>query len=186
MTNPNTPLQQRGAAVQQVAQQLVGEASSLWTEAADQSDSAEGLGIDGRIQLVHGLVDLWVKGNVALLQALLAGPRGGTEAGQSGISTLRASEPLPSEVVVVPAQPYARRLEAKGPFTRVGLDKRTIPRSCIAFTPEVLDANETELQIHLKEFRFVGANYTGTVVLTGEPTAASGPAPDEQVVIVGL
>jgi len=136
--------------------------------------------------LVHGLVDLWVKGNVALLQALLAGPRGGTEAGQSGISTLRASEPLPSEVVVVPAQPYARRLEAKGPFTRVGLDKRTIPRSCIAFTPEVLDANETEFQIHLKEFRFVGANYTGTVVLTGEPTAASGPAPDEQVVIVGL
>lgn len=186
MTSSNTPLQQRGAAVQQVAQQLVGEWSCLWTEAADQSDSAEGLGIDGRIQLIHGLVDLWVKGNVALLQAMLQGPPVGTASGTFSASTLRASEPLPSEIVVVTAKPYPRRLDAKGPFTRVGLDKRTIPQSCLAFDPEVLGANDTEFRIRLNDFRFVGANYTGTVRLTGEPAAVPGSTPDTLVVTVGL
>ena len=165
---------------------MVGEWSCLWTEAADQSDTAEGLGIDGRIALIHGLVDLWVKGNVVLLQALLAGPPGGTESGSSSASTLRTSEPLPSEIVVVTAQPFPRRLDAKGPFTRVGLNKRTVPQSCLAFDPEVLGANETEFRVRLKDFRFVGSNYTGTVRLTGEPAAVPGSAPDELVVTVGL
>ena len=83
--------------------------------------------------------------------------------------TLRASEPL-AQVVAVPAQPYARRLEAKNSFTRVGLDKRTIPRSCIAFTPQQLLDAETEFRIHLKEFRF---GYTGTVVLMGDGGGAA-------------
>ena len=186
MTNPNTPLQQRGAAVQQVTQQLMGQASCLWMEAAEQSDSAEGLGMDGRIALVQGLVDLWVKGNVALFQALLAGPRSIRDSGSSEAAGRRPSAPLPSEVVVVPAQPYPRRLEAGGPFRRIGLETRTVPQSCLAFDPEVLDANATEFRIHLNDFRFVGGNYTGTVVLVGEPTAVVGSTRDEQVVTVGL
>ena len=56
MTTPNNPLQEQVAA----AEQIIGQARALWVAAAQKSDSAEGLGADGRIQLVHGLVDLWV------------------------------------------------------------------------------------------------------------------------------
>jgi hypothetical protein len=183
MTNPNTPLQQRAAAFQHVSQEFIGQVSSLWTEAADRSDTGEGLGINGRIALVHGLVDVWAKGYVALVEALLAGPLNGPASGSAGVSsTLLPSAPLPSQVVV-PAAPYARRLDAKGPFHRVGLDNRTVPRSCIAFEPDTLNAGKTEFKIFLTDFRFVGANYNGTVVLTGETT---GSPPDELVVTVGL
>ena len=105
MTKPNTPLQQQVAA----AEQVIGQVGALWAAAADQSDSAEGLGIDGRIQLVHGLVDLWVKGYVAWLEALHQGRS------VSYLDNRSATEPLPSEFVLVAPRPYLRKVEVRRP-----------------------------------------------------------------------
>ena len=124
MTTPTTRLQTHSA----VVQQLIDKAAELWVEAGEQSDSAEGLGIDGRIALVHDLIDLWMTGWAALVECVIKGP--GFLPAMS-----QATEPLPSEVIEVPASTYPRQLQAKGPFVRVGLAKVTIPASAIGFEP---------------------------------------------------
>lgn len=176
MTTPNALIQQQGA----VAQQLIEQASTLWVKAAEQSDSTDGLGIDGRINLVHSLIDLWAKGYAALVKALIAGPISGTDP-----STGQASVPQPSEKITVPSQQYPRKLTAFGPFERLGIVKTTIPTSCITFKPEILDENGTTFQIVLADYAFSGANYSGKVVLT-RTDGLSGATPDELAVTVGL
>ena len=172
MTTPNTAVQQ-----------LVGDASKLWAEAAEQSDTVAGLGIDDRIKLGHSLVDLWVKTYIALLQAWIAGPTGGP-------GSSMASEPLPSEIIDVVPRHYPRQIIADGPFVRVGLPKIKIPKSAITFQPAFLPAGVTEFRIVLKDYRFIGANYTGSVTLTASAGVA-GLSPtdlvsDQKVVTVGL
>jgi hypothetical protein len=170
VTTSTTSLQAQTALVQQ----LIGQASELWVKAGEQSDSPEGLGIDGRIALVHALCDLWVKGWAALAESAIKGPI--IVPGTSG-----PSKPLPSEPIKVPATTYPRQLQAKGPFVRVGLSTTKIPTSAIAFDPPFLPAGFTQFQIVLKDDNYVGANYTGTVLLSTQALV-----PDEMVVTVGL
>ncbi|MET0473305.1 MAG: hypothetical protein ABW001_01580 [Mycobacterium sp.] len=171
MSTPNNPLQQGVAAVEEV----VGQASALWVAAAEQSDSAEGLGIDGRIQLVHGLVDLWVKGYVAWLEAIIAS--GGLFPGGSKPST-----PVSSQSVDVPsATTYPRQITISQQFVRVGMPNVKIPNSAIGFTPSPLPAGATSFDILLKDTDFIGANYTGTISLSTQSLV-----PDQRVVTVGL
>jgi hypothetical protein len=157
-----------------VSQQLIDKAAEIWVAAGKQSDSADGLGVDGRIALVHGLVDLWMKGWATFVECAIKGP--GALPGSS-----QASVPLPSEMIEVSATTYPRQLHAKGPFVRVGLPKVTIPVSAIGFEPPFLPAGFTQFQIALKDYQYVGANYTGTVVLSTQALV-----PDEKVVTVGL
>jgi hypothetical protein len=91
------------------------------------------------------------------------------------------SVPLPSENIEVPATTYPRQLQAKGPFVRVGLPNVTIPVSAIGFEPSFLPAGITKFQIALKDYQYIGANYTGTVLVSTEALV-----PDEMVVTVGL
>jgi hypothetical protein len=172
VTTPNAALRQH-----------IGDASKLWVEAAEKSDTVVGLDMDERIILGHNLVDLWVKTYIALLEAFIAGP-GGFGAGSS-----QASEPLPSEVIEVTPRTYPRQVTIDVPFVRVGQPTVTIPRSAIAFLPEFLPAGITQFRIVLKDYRFIGANYSGRITLTSAPAEGLSPAdlvPDEQVVIVGL
>jgi len=170
VTTPPTSPQTHAA----VAQQLVSQASQVWVKAGEQSDSGEGLGVDGRIALVHKLCDLSVKGWAAFVQCAIQGPF--MSAGSSA-----PSEPLPSEPINVPATGYPRQLKAKGPFVRVGLPKITIPVSAIAFDPPFLPAGFTQFQVLLKDNNYIGANYTGTVLVSTQALV-----PDEMVVTVGL
>jgi hypothetical protein len=158
-----------------IAQELIDRASTLWVEAAERSD-AEGLGVDDRVKLVHSLCDLGVQSYVAMIRALIAGPALATGAGQ-------ASTPQPSELITVDRQSYARALTPKD-FVRVGIPGITVPPSAIGFQPDFLPAGITQFQIVLKDYRFVGANYTGKVVLTNMADPAA--TPDEKVVTVGL
>jgi hypothetical protein len=161
-----------------VAQELIDKAADLWSEAGEQSDSADGLGIDGRIALVHGLIDLWAKGWATAIQALIKGP--GFLPGMS-----QATEPLPSEIIdVKTATSYPRQIEVVGPFVRVGLPKMTIPPCAIEFQPSFLPAGITQFRLVLRDYRYVGANYTGTIKLSTQ--AVANIVPDEKVVTVGL
>jgi len=174
VSTPTTPMQTQGA----LGQELIDKAATLWTEAAKQSDSADGLGIDGRIALVHGLVDLWAKGWAAAIQTLIKAP--GFWPGMP-----QPTEPLPSEIVdVKTATTYPRQIEAVGPFKRVGLPAMTIPPWAIRFEPSFLPAGLTQFRIVLKDYHYIGANYTGTIRLSTQSLANI--VPDEQVVIVGL
>jgi hypothetical protein len=174
VSTPTTPIQTQSA----LGQELIDKAVTLWTEAAKQSDSAEGLGIDGRIALVHALVDLWAKGWAAAIQAVIKAPA-------LWPGTPESTNPLPSEVVdVKSATTYPRQIEAVGPFTRVGLPAVTIPPWAIGFEPSFLPAGLTQFRIILKDYRYIGANYTGTIKLSTQSLANI--APDERVVVVGL
>src|SRR4051794_14128691 len=155
-----------------VAQQLIDTAAGLWVQAAEQSDTAAGLGIDGRIALVHGLIDLWTKGFANLVQLLIKGP--GQWPGMP-----QATEPLPSEPVEVTATSYPRQIEADGPFVRVGMPKLTIPKSCIRFQPSFLPAGITQFRLVLADYRYVGANYIGKIKLSTQ--ALGNIVPDEKV-----
>lgn len=176
----STPIGEQTA----VAQKVVADAKKLWLDAAAQSDSAEGLGIDGRITLVHGLVDLWVKGCVTWLDLLL----------KNGAAffpgTAPAAAPLPSEPVTVAPKPFTRTVECACPLERVGQPAVKIPTSAVAFEPAVLPPGHTEFRLVLTNHSFVGANYTATIRLTpnapGPDVAAEDLVPEEKVVTVGL
>jgi hypothetical protein len=59
-----------------------------------------------------------------------------------------------------------------------------IPAHSIGFVPEVLPTNATEFRVVLKDYRYIGANYTGTVRLTNATNPRVTPCHKE--VIVGL
>jgi hypothetical protein len=175
VNTPNEILQAHTANTQK----LVAQAGALWVTAGDKSDSAEGLGIDGRINLVHSLIDLGIKSYVACLENLL-------KVGGAIKLPGEASEPLPSDPIKVPPRPYPRQMTVDDPaFVRVGLPTTTIPKSAIAFIPPFLPAGVTEFQVVLTDNDYIGANYTGTITLTSIP-ATTNIAPDTTVVIVGL
>ena len=75
-------------------------------------------------------------------------------------------------------------MQAASPFVRIGLPQMAIPAHSIGFEPEVLPAGGNEFRVVLKDYRFVGSNYEGTVRLTNATNPKA--APDNKEVIVGL
>lgn len=183
MTPPSEasqPFKEPIQAFQQITHQLVTSSGALWTKAAEQSDSKAGLGIDDRIGLVHSLVDIWVKGNAALLQALLDSQKGNAKP---------RPDPEPSQEVTVASVNYERKLTADTPFVRVGQPAKVLPANKISFKPDVLPAGKTEFTVLVTDYDYLGSNYSGTVKLSPTQTAlGNNPAlaPSSEAVIVGL
>ena len=145
------------------------------TDNASRTDKDGDWGLDAWVRIIHELVDLQVRTSAAVLQAAIAGPWW-TEPPDD--------EPQPSDPVTVDATNYPRTLHVASEFVRVGLPRTTIPAYSIGFDPEVLPAQATEFQVVLKDHRFVGSNYEGTVRLTNATNPKAAPVNKE--VIVGL
>jgi hypothetical protein len=175
VSTPNPPMRTHSAA----AQQLTSKVAQRWVQAGDQSDCAEGLGIDGRITLVHDLCDFGMKGWALLAECLVSGP-----GAWFGTSCECACKPLPSEPIEVPATTYSRQIEAVGPFVRVGMPNISVPVSAIAFQPASLPPGATQFQVVLTNYDYLGANYTGTIRLSTQ--AVNNVAAVDKVVTVGL
>ena len=153
MTAPRNPLGRHAAVARGAIQQI----RAITTEAAADNDAGT-LGVDGWIRTAHRLIDLQVRTFGGLLQASLAGPWWAQP--QSG-------EPPPSGPIEVETKPrYRRNISIAAPFTRVGLPWVKIPNDVIQFIPDVLDAGKNSFQIALKNYDYVGANYTGRVRLS--------------------
>jgi hypothetical protein len=148
---------------------------STITENASKTDKAGDWGLDAWIRVIHELVDLQVRTSAAVVQAALSGPWW-TEPVDY--------EPQPSDPVGVDATNYPRTLQAASAFVRIGLPQMVIPAHSIGFDPEVLPARATEFRVVLKDYRYVGANYRGTVRLT--PAADPKATPYDKEVTVGL
>ena len=169
-------MNQHGMRMRHTARVMRGAFSefSTITRTASNTDKAGDWGLDAWVRIIHELVDLQVRTGAALIQTAMSGPwwaDGPEEA------------PEPSDPVAVTPADVARTLTAVSAFTRVGLPQMTIPASVIGFLPAELPANATSFQVFLKDYRFVGANYEGTVRLT-DPT--NSVAPKDVPVIVGL
>jgi hypothetical protein len=130
-------------------------------------------GLDPWIRIVHDLVDLQVRTTAAVIQGALAGPWWATP----------APEGLDPEPVDVEPANFPRIVSAS-PFTRVGQPMTVIPAASLDLEPDVLPAGAKQIQILLKDYRFVGANYEGRITLTN----ASDPKaePETVEVTVGL
>jgi hypothetical protein len=145
------------------------------TETASKTDKSGEWGLDAWVRIIHELVDLQVRTGAAVLQAALSGP---------WWTEPLEDEPQPSDPVKVDAKNYPRTLRAASPFVRIGLPGIAIPAHSIGFDPELLPAGASEFRIVLMNYRYVGANYQGTVRLT--PVSDPKAAPDEIRVTVGL
>ena len=143
-------------------------------DAAAAEDKAGKWGLDGWIRTIHNLVDLQVRTYAAILQTPLSG---------SWWKKLFLGEPWPSEPITVDPQPFARDLRA-GTLGRVALPKRTIPPPLIGFRPEYVPPGATQFRMYVKDYRYVGSNYTGDVFLTSRATTP--PVTEKIVVTVGL
>lgn len=151
----------------------LGEIDTI-TQNASAIDKTGGWGLDAWIRTIHDLVDLQVRTFASVLQAGIAGPWWTTEG---------PDEPLAADPIKVESKPYARELSAVN-FARVGLPTTRIPPYSLGFDPAILPAGAEEFRVVLKDDRFIGANYKGTVLLTR--TNDTKAAPDEVEVIVGL
>jgi hypothetical protein len=148
---------------------------NMITENASKTDKAGEWGLDAWIRVIHELVDLQVRTTATVLQAAISGP---------WWTQPVDDEPQPSDPVKVNSKNYPRTLQAASPFVRIGLPRMAIPAHSIGFVPEVLPAGATEFRVVLKDYRFVGANYKGTVHLT--PANDPKAAPEDKDVTVGL
>jgi hypothetical protein len=145
------------------------------TENASKTDKAGDWGLDAWVRVIHELVDLQVRTTAAVVQAAISGP---------WWTEPLDDEPEPSDPIEVDERDYPRTLSAASPFVRIGLPETAIPARSIGFIPEELDAGKTEFQVVLKDYRFVGANYKGTVRLT--PADGTTAEPEDMDVTVGL
>jgi len=151
----------------------LGDQLSTIVKNAANEDKSGTWGLDGWIRTIHDLIDLSVRTYAAVLQAAMSGPWWREQ----------PNEPSPSDPVTVPGKDYPRSLKASK-FERVGLPAEKIPDYCIGFQPAVLPAGKTDFRIFLKDDRFIGANYTGKVILASlNDVGAKG---DEKRVTVGL
>jgi hypothetical protein len=152
-----------------VPQGLLEGMTDIARDAAQRNDAGT-LGVDGWIRAGHQIVDLWARAYAGFLQALIAAPWWAAPA--------PSGEPLPSDPITVSAKPYARTFSIVKPFTRVGLAGMRIPNQFIRFEPELLPAGQTQFRIALRNYNFIGANYTATIRLIPTettPGAASEP-----------
>jgi hypothetical protein len=159
-----------------VAQDLFKQVRTTARDAARANDAGT-LGVDGWIQTMHKLINFGIGAYADSVQALLAGP---------WWLEPPFGEPPTSEPITVSAQDYARGITIVEPFTRVGLPRVQIPNQLIQFEPDVLPARQTDIRIKLKDYRYLGANYTGTICLQGLD-AQPGVPPEEPITrTVGL
>jgi hypothetical protein len=171
MSGPKNRIQRTAGVMRGAARDL-----KTITENASKIDKSGEWGLDAWIRTIHELVDLQVRTSAAILQSAIAGP---------WWIEPPDVEPEPSDPVTADeSKNYPRTLQAASAFVRIGLPRMTIPAYSIGFDPEVLPANAREFRVVLKDYRFVGANYEGTVRLTHE--SDPNVAPDIQKVIVGL
>ena len=168
MTAPRKPLGRHAAIARGAIQQL----RAITTEAAEDNDAGT-LGVDGWIRTAHRLFDLQVRTFAGFLQASLAGP---------WWAEPPSGEPPPSEPVEVKTKTeHQRNISVATSFARVGLPWVKIPDHVIGFIPEVLPPGADTFQVALKDYDYVGANYTGKVRLSAQGQ------PDEVIdVTVGL
>jgi hypothetical protein len=165
----------RSMKIQQQADMMRGVRDQLTTivkKAADE-DKVGTWGMTGWSRLIYDLIDLSVRTYASILQSAVSGP----------FWAEQPNEPLPSPPITVKSKSYPRGLKAAG-FERVGLPAVKIPDYCIGFQPSVLPAGKTDFRIVLRDYRFVGANYTGRVILTSLTDV--GAERDEKEVTVGL
>ncbi|HEY2198782.1 MAG TPA: hypothetical protein VGH69_13965 [Mycobacterium sp.] len=167
--DPSGTLQQQEDMVRALLYQL-----NVIADEAAAEDKAGKWGLDGWIRVIHNLVDLQVRAYAAILQTSVAG---------SWWKKLFFGEPWPSEPVKVDPEPFARDLRA-GAFRRAFLPRRTIPPSLIGFRPEYLPAGATQFQMYVKDYRYIGSNYTGDVFLTSRYTTP--PVSTKITVTVGM
>jgi hypothetical protein len=167
--DPTGTLQQQEDTARALLYQL-----NVIADAAAAEDKAGKWGLDGWIRTIHNLVDLQVRTYAAILQ---------TSIGSSWWKKLLFGEPRPSEPIKVDPQPFARDLRADT-VRRLALPKRTIPSSLIGFRPEYLPAGATQFQMYVKDYRYIGSNYTGDVILTSRYTTP--PVIEKKTVTVGL
>ncbi|HEV7850024.1 MAG TPA: hypothetical protein VGP27_01500 [Mycobacterium sp.] len=144
------------------------------TENASVDDETGRWGLDPWIRIIHELVDLQLRTTASIIQGALAGP-----------SWLQqTSEELDAETVdVSPSAPYPRIVSASA-FVRVGQPTTKIPPASLDLEPDVLPAGATQIQIRLKDYRYVGANYKGKITLknANDPSAT----PQTVEITVGL
>jgi hypothetical protein len=167
--DPSGTLQEQADIARALLYQL-----NVIADAAADEDKAGKWGLDGWIRTIHNLVDLQVRTYAAILQ---------TSIGSSWWKRLLFGEPRPSEPIKVDPQPFARDLRADT-FSRLALSKRTIPPALIGFRPEYLPAGATQFQMYVKDYRYIGSNYTGDVILTSRYTTP--PVSEKKTVTVGL
>jgi hypothetical protein len=160
-----------------VPQGLMQGMTEIARDAAKQNDAGT-LGVDGWIRAGHQMIDLWARVYAGFLQAIIAGPW--------WAAPPPSGEPLPSDPKTVPAQPYPRKFTIVKPFARVGLPQIRIPNQFIRFEPEQLAAGQTQFRIALRNYNFVGANYTGTLRLSPTATTPGTRSENPITVIVGL
>lgn len=161
-------VQQQAAMMRGLSDQL----GSIVKNAADE-DKAGTWGLNGWIRTIHDLIDLSVRTWAAVVAGAVSGP----------FWAEQPDEPLSSQPITVTATNYPRTLKAAG-FERVGQPQVKLPDYCIGFQPSVLPAGKTDFRIILRDSRFVGANYTGKVILTSATDV--GGRRDEKQVTVGL
>jgi hypothetical protein len=167
--DPSGTLQQQEDTARALLYQL-----NVIADAAAAEDKAGKWGLDGWIRTIHNLVDLQVRTYAALLQTSLTG---------SWWKKLFFGEPRPSEPILVDPEPFVRDLRA-GTFTRLALSKRTILPPLIGFRPEYLPAGATQFRMYVKDYGYIGSNYTGDVFLTSRATTP--PVSKKITVTVGL
>jgi hypothetical protein len=143
------------------------------TQAASVDDETGRWGLDPWIRIVHELVDLQLRTTAAVIQGALAGPWW----------LQQTSEELDPEIVDVESAPYPRIVSASA-FSRVGQPKTKIPPASLDLEPDVLPAGATQIQIRLKDYRYIGANYKGKIMLKNPNDPSGKPQPVE--VTVGL
>jgi hypothetical protein len=167
--DPSGTLQQQEDTARALLYQL-----NVIADAAAAEDKAGKWGLDGWIRTIHNLVDLQVRTYAAILQTSIAG---------AWWKKLFFGEPWPSEQIPVDPQPFARDLRADT-FRRLALPKRTIPPALIGFRPEYLPPGATHFRMYVKDYRYIGSNYTGDVYLTSRATTP--PVTEKITVTVGL
>jgi hypothetical protein len=151
VSGPNFRFQQQAT----VAQDLFQQVRTAARDAARANDAGT-LGVDGWIQTMHKLIDFGTRACADSVQALLAGP---------WWLEPPFGEPPTSEPIKVSEKEYARDITIVEPFTRVGLPRIQIPNRLIEFEPDVLPAGQTDIRVRLKDYRYLGANYKGTICL---------------------
>jgi hypothetical protein len=143
------------------------------TENASVDDETGRWGLDPWIRIIHELVDLQLRTTASIIQGALAGPWW----------LQQTSEELDPEIVDVESAPYPRIVSASA-FSRVGQPTTKIPPASLDLEPDVLPAGATQIQIRLKDYRYVGAHYKGEIMLknANDPRAK----PETVEITVGL